>query len=75
MSEQLIAFDLIGYEGDQWIRVIGGRTLYESVLVRDGYTDGSVRLTRIVVDQDGIRQLNRYVDPETAVELVTKGDL
>jgi hypothetical protein len=67
----MIAFDLIGYDGDQYIRVVGGRTLYESVLVRDGYIDGNVRLVRIDTNY-GIRQINRYVDPDTPVELVDK---
>jgi hypothetical protein len=65
----LTAFDLIGYDGDQWVRIVGGRTLYETVLVRDGYDDGPVRLVRIDAT-NGIRQVNRYVHPDTPVELV-----
>jgi hypothetical protein len=64
------AFDLIGYDGDDNIRIVGGRTLYETVLVRDGYDDGPVRLVRIDM-RDGIRQINRYVHPDTPVELVS----
>lgn len=66
----LTAFDLIGYDGDQYIRVRGGRALYETVLVRDGYAWGNVRLCRIDVGPLGLRQVNRYVHPDTPVELV-----
>ena len=69
MSDSLIAHDLIGYDGDQYIRIVGGRTLYETVLVLDGYLDGNVRLCRIDT-KHGLRQINRYVDPHTPVELV-----
>jgi hypothetical protein len=71
----LTAFDLIGYDGEQWIRIVGGRTLYESVMSGRSYEGGNVRLARIepVTDADGcprLRQINRYVDPDTPVELV-----
>lgn len=64
------AFDLIGYDGDDAIRIVGGRALYDTVLVRDGYDDGNVRLARIDTS-NGIRQINRYVHPDTPVELVS----
>lgn len=67
----LIAHDLIGYDGDQYIRIVGGRTLYETVMVLDGYDgSGNVRLCKLVADERGLRQINRYVDPDTRVELV-----
>jgi hypothetical protein len=65
----MTAHDLIGHDGDQYIRIVGGRTLYESVLVGDGYDGGSVRLVRLDTS-DGLRQVNRYVHPDTPVELV-----
>ena len=66
------AHDLIGYDGPEWIRIVGGRTLYESVCVLDGYDgSGNVRLVRLVADERGLRQINRYVDPDTPVELIT----
>ena len=67
----MIAFDLIGYDGPDYIRVVGGRTLYESVHVNDGYSDGSVRLVRLDTTR-GLRQINRYVDPDTLVEFVQR---
>ena len=71
MTDRLTAHDLIGYDGDDHIRIVGGRALYESVMVPfDGYDGGNVRLARIVADDRGLRQINRYVDPDTPVELV-----
>jgi len=64
------AHDLIGYDGDQWIRIVGGRALYETASVRDGYVDGLVRLSRLDVGPRGLRQVDRYVHPDTPVELV-----
>lgn len=74
-SPPVNAHELIGYDGDCYIRIVGGRTLYESVHVCDGYLMGSVRLVRIDT-RKGIRQINRYIDPFTLVELVPepKGD-
>ena len=63
------AHDLIGYDGPDWIRIVGGRTLYESVLVLDGDDGvGNVRLVRLVADERGLRQVNRYVDRDTPVD-------
>lgn len=73
MSDSLTAHDLIGYDGDQYIRIVGGRALYETVLVLDGYDGtGSVRLARLDVGPLGLRQVNRYVHPDTPVELVRR---
>jgi hypothetical protein len=67
----MIAHDLIGYDGDAYVRVVGGRTLYESVMVpQSGYDGGNVRLVRLDVSSAGLRQINRYVSPDTPVELV-----
>jgi hypothetical protein len=72
MESDMIAFDLIGYDGDQYIRIVGGRSLYETVSVADGYEGHeNVRLVRIIADGYGIRQINRYVSPDTPVELVS----
>lgn len=65
----LTAFDLIGYDGPYYVRIVGGRTRYDAVLTRDGYVGGNVRLARIDTT-DGLRQINRYVGPDTPVELV-----
>jgi hypothetical protein len=67
----LVAHDLIGYDGDDYIRIVGGRALYESVMVPfDGYEGGNVRLARLDTTGGRLRQINRYVDPDTPVELV-----
>jgi hypothetical protein len=72
MTNHITAFALIGYDGDQYIRIVGGRALYETVAVRDGYWDGPVMLQRLDVKPDGLRVVCRWVDPLTAVELVDK---
>ena len=66
MTDLITAFDLIGYDGDQYIRIVGGRALYETVAVRDGYQDGPV----IRPVPNGLRVVSRWVDPLTHVELV-----
>ena len=67
----MIAHDLIGYDGPDWIRVVGGRAVYETVLVKDGYQGGNVRLVRLELDRHAsLHQVNRYVHPDTPVELV-----
>ena len=73
----VLAWELIDYDGPLYIRIVGGRTLYDSVMIRDGWDGGNVRLVRLqpVFDDQGfprIRQINRYVDPDTPVELVAK---
>jgi hypothetical protein len=75
----LTAFDLIGYEGKQSIRIKGsrhGRKTWSTVAVKDGYTDGPVMLQRLDVVTDGagskLKQVTRHVDPDTPVELLTK---
>jgi hypothetical protein len=67
------AFDPIGYDGPRYVRVVGGRTLYDAVghMTRP-YEGGNVRLARLEISTRGIRQINRYVDPDTPVELIDK---
>jgi hypothetical protein len=72
VSEHTTAFALIGYDGDQYIRIRGGRALYETVAVRDGYWDGPVMLQRLDVRPDGLHVVSRWVDPLTQVELVDR---
>lgn len=72
MSNHITAFNLIGYDGGQYIRIVGGRALYETVAVRDGYWDGPVILQRLDVRPDGLYIVSRWVDPLTQVELVDK---
>lgn len=63
------ACELIGYEGS--FRLPGGRTIYEAVMW-DGSrtTSARPRLARLVAGDDGIRQINRYVDWEQPIEVL-----
>lgn len=66
------AWDLIGFGGD-WdgfpasVRIDGGRTLYEAVDYDDSRGGKLVRLSRLTND---MRQINRYVDPDTKLVIV-----
>lgn len=64
------AWDLVGYDGDGWIRVVGGRALYETAIWNDDGRQRLVRLARLDVGPDGLHQVNRYVNPDTPVEIV-----
>lgn len=79
MSVRQTAWDLIGFDGrDGYVRVVGGRALYESVDFRDDTPGGQVRLSRldhvtVTGEPNGpwqLRQVNRYVDPDTQLEVV-----
>lgn len=61
------AWDLIGQEGA--FRIRGGRSVYEAAFYapRDG---NRVRLARLVATERGIRQINRWVDPDTEIEVL-----
>lgn len=67
----MIAWDMIGYNGPQYIRVVGGTALYETVIYWDEQRSDKVKLARLVADERGLRTVIRYVDPETPVELVS----
>lgn len=54
------------------VRIKGGRTLYESVVFNDDTRGDRVRLDRLVAEQDGLRVVNRYVDPDTELEVVSE---
>ena len=69
------AWDMIGFDGTAGqVRVVGGRTLYEAVSYRDDTPGTQVRLSRLVFDTPGkLRQIDRYVDPDTPMEVVLDG--
>jgi hypothetical protein len=67
------AWDLIGYEGDKRIRIVGGKALYETVIYFDGQRSDKVKLARLDVTPQGLRTTLRWVDPDTLVELVERG--
>lgn len=63
------AYDLIGAEGR--FRLPGGRTIYEAVCyLGDRARSSRVRLARLVADDDGLRQINRYVDWDQPIEVL-----
>lgn len=64
------AFELIGYEGNKSIRIVGGRALYETVIYNDGQRSDKVKLARLDVGRYGLQTTLRWVDPDTPVELV-----
>lgn len=65
----LTAWDVIGHDGDEYIRIVGGRTLYETAIFYDNMPGERVKLARLDTT-DGLHQVNRYVDADTPVELV-----
>jgi hypothetical protein len=52
------------------VRVQGGRALYEEVSYRDDTPGEQVRLARLDATTDGLKQVNRWVDADTPLELV-----
>jgi hypothetical protein len=64
------AWDFIGYDGPDWLRIVGGRALYEAAIYYDDTRGSCVKLSRLEANSDGIRQVNRYVHPDTPVEVV-----
>lgn len=63
----MTAWDVIGYQGDKMIRIVGGRTLYETA---QNTRNDEVRLQRLAVTSAGLRIVTRYVKHDTEVELV-----
>lgn len=64
----LTAWDFIGYDGDHYLRIVGGRAKYETAIFSDDTRGDQVKLARL--DEGSLRQVNRYVDPDTPVEVV-----
>lgn len=70
-GSKLTAWDAIGYDGDGYLRIVGGRTLYEAATFYDNTPGDRVKLSRLDTTSDGLlRQVNRYVDPDTLLEEV-----
>lgn len=68
----MIAWDLIGFDGtDGMVRIVGGRALYEAVDYDDSKGGKLVRLGRVDVTERGLKQVVRYVDPDTELEVVS----
>ncbi len=61
---------LIGHEGT--FRLPGGRATYEAVMYDEARARSArPRLARLDVTRDGIRQVNRWVDWDQPVEVIT----
>lgn len=77
------AWDLIGFpdcadpaSGDYtsdfcgcYVRIVGGRALYDSVSFEDSTPGDKVRLWRLD-SVDGLHVVQRYVDPDTMLEVI-----
>lgn len=66
----MTAWDLIGYDGPDFVRIKGGRALYEAVMYLDNTPGEQVKLARLDATADGLREISRYVDPDTELEIV-----
>jgi hypothetical protein len=66
----LPAWDFIGYDGDHYLRVVGGRAKYETAIFFDDTPGTHVRLARIDSTADGLHQVSRWVHPDTPIEVV-----
>ncbi len=81
MSERVLhtttAWDLIGFDSE-WegetagVRIKGGRTVYEAVMFNDGARSEKPRLARLDTSDGYLRQVNRWVDADTIVEVVSE---
>lgn len=73
MSVLKKAWELIGHEGT--FKVAGGRVTYENVDFNDASPGDKVRLARLEpVDWMKLRQINRYVDADTLIEVIEDFD-
>jgi hypothetical protein len=62
------AWELIGHEGQ--FRLPGGRAVYEAVMYDEASARGiRPRLARLET-RGGLRQVNRWVDPDQPVEVI-----
>lgn len=62
------AWDFIGYDGDHYLRIVGGRARYETAIFHDDTRGEQVKLARL--DPGSLRQVDRYVDPDTPIQVV-----
>ena len=62
------AWELIGHEGR--FRLPGGRAVYEAVMYDEASARGTrPRLARLET-RGGLRQVNRWVDPDQLIEVI-----
>lgn len=65
---KVTAWDVIGSE--RLVKIKGGRSVYENAYYSDERGADNVRLDRIKVEPQGLRVINRYVDPDTEIIFV-----
>ena len=67
------AWELIGFDtdGGHQVRIKGGRAVYDAVIFYDDTPGEMVKLARLETsDEKGIYQVNRWVHPDTELEIV-----
>ena len=67
------AWELIGFDSDggHRVRIRGGRAVYDAVVYYDDTPGEQVKLARLETsDGRGIYQVNRWVHPDTELEIV-----
>lgn len=68
------AWQLIGWD-DGEIRIVGGRAKYEAVMFNCASNANRVKLARLEPgDRGGIREVKRYVTPETKIEILSSSN-
>lgn len=70
MNTTQTAWSLIGFEGPDYVRIVGGRTKYENVMFNDNGRQQKVLLAYLDTTGGNLHQVNRYVDPDTLLEIV-----
>lgn len=64
------AYELIGHEGQ--FRLPGGRVIYTDVMYNEATARSDrVRLARIAVKDGGLHQVNRWVNWDQEIEVLT----
>lgn len=63
----MTAWELIGFEGA--FRIVGGRSQYDAVQFND--PNGRQRKVLLSRLDSGLRQTDRYVDPDTQLEILS----
>lgn len=71
VGEIKTAWELIGWD-DGLIRIVGGRTTYEAVMYNAANDGRKVKLAKLKPEMRGIREVKRYVDPETKIEIISR---
>jgi hypothetical protein len=62
----------VGRLGQRLVKIVGGRTTYEAVIYNDPTGGRMVKLAKLVGMERGIREVKRYVEPDTKLMIVTK---